>query len=68
MKSEFFEQEHYRIPKMVSIREAAKTGILPENALRAMQRKGELPGCHCGVKYMVNFDKLIEMLNGGCEE
>lgn len=53
------------VPRMLTIRQTAATGILPENALRAMQRKGELPGCHCGVKYMVNLDRLIEMLNGG---
>lgn len=57
-----------RVPKMLSVRNTAKTGILPENALRAMLREGKLPGCYCGVKYMVNLDKLIEMLNGGCSE
>lgn len=55
------------VPRMMSIRETAKTKILPENALRAMLRKGELPGCYCGAKYMVNLDRLIEMLNGGAE-
>lgn len=65
MKSEGFEQERLNFPRMMSIRKTAKTGILPENALRAMLKKGELPGCYCGVKYMVNLDRLVEMLNGG---
>lgn len=56
------------VPRMLTIRQTAATGILPENALRAMLRKGTLPGCHCGVKYMVNFDRLIEQLNGGCSQ
>lgn len=52
------------VPRMMSIRETARTGILPENALRAMLREGRLPGVYCGVKYLVNFDRLIEVLNG----
>ncbi len=53
------------VPKMLTIRQTAATKILPENALRAMLRRGELPGCYCGAKYMVNLDRLIEQLNGG---
>lgn len=52
------------VPRMLTIRETAKTKILPENALRAMLRAGRLPGVYCGVKFMVNFDRLVEQLNG----
>ena len=50
------------IPRFMSIREVAKTGILTEYTLRRMERLGELPCIYSGRKCLINFDKLIEQL------
>jgi hypothetical protein len=53
-----------QIPKMLTIRETARTGILPETALRRLAAEGRLPCIYVGRKALVNFDALVEQLNG----
>lgn len=48
---------------MMTIRDVAATGILPENALRTLNRQGRLPAIHVGRITYVNYGKLCEMLN-----
>lgn len=51
-------------PKLLSIKETAKTGILPENTLRRMVVQNIIPGTvHVGKKVLINVDRLVEMLN-----
>ena len=50
-------------PKMMTIREIAKTGLLPEHALRMMLKAGKLPVIYVGCKALINFDKLCEQLS-----
>lgn len=50
-------------PRMLSIRQTATLGILPEHALRQMEREGRLPSMKIGNKVLVNVDRLIEQLN-----
>ncbi len=50
-------------PKMMTIREIAQTGILPEHALRLMLKAGQLPAIYIGKKALINYDKLCEQLN-----
>ena len=52
-----------KAPRMMRIREVAATGILPENALRQLYRRGELPGIQLKGRFLVNYDALVEMLN-----
>lgn len=52
------------VPRMLTIRETAKTGILPEHALRRMVKEGKAPVLMCGSKALINFDKLVAMLEG----
>lgn len=52
-----------RIPKMMTIRETAKTGILPEAALRRMVKDGTIPAIYSGTKAFINFDTLCDMLS-----
>lgn len=52
-----------RIPQMLTIRETAKTGILPETALRRLAAEGRLPCIYVGRKALVNFDRLVQMLD-----
>lgn len=55
--------QEQKIPKFMTIREVARTGILPEHFLRDMEKKGKLPCIYSGKKCLINFDKLIEQLN-----
>lgn len=50
------------IPEMMTIRQIAKTGLLPENALRVMLKQGKLPAVYSGRKALINFDLLCEQL------
>ena len=51
------------IPKFLTIRETAKTGILSEHHLRIMEKQGRLPGGRVGNRFKVNLDLLVEQLN-----
>ena len=53
-----------QIPKMLTIRETARTGILPETALRRLAAENRLPALKVGNRLLVNFDILVEQLNG----
>lgn len=50
------------VPRMMTIRQVAATGILPEHAIRAMVKDGLAPFIMCGNKALINFDKLVRML------
>ena len=56
-------EEKVTLPRMRTIREVAKLGILSEHCLRKMQKQGKLPCMFVGVKCLVNLDKLIDQLN-----
>jgi len=51
------------LPRFMTIKETAMTGILPECCLRRMARKGELPAIKTGNKTLINFDRLVDLLN-----
>lgn len=51
-------------PRMMTIREVARTKILPENALRQMVKAGTCPHIMVGTKALINYDKLVKMLEG----
>lgn len=51
------------IPKFLTIRETAKTGILSEHHLRIMEKRGRLPGVRVGNQFKVNLDLLVDQLN-----
>lgn len=50
-------------PKMMTIREIAKTGLLSEHALRIMLKSGKLPAIYIGNKALINYDKLCYELS-----
>lgn len=50
------------VPEMMTIRQIAKTGLLPENALRVMLKQGKIPAVYSGRKALINFDLLCEQL------
>ena len=51
-------------PKMLTIRQVAATGLLPEHALRLMAKAGQLPSITVGEtkKILINYDRLVEQL------
>lgn len=50
-------------PNMMTIREIARTGLLPEHALRLLLKSGRLPAIYVGKKALINYDKLCEQLS-----
>ena len=51
------------LPQFLTIRQTAKTGILPEHLLRRLEKQGKLPCIYGGKKCLINFSKLVEQLN-----
>jgi hypothetical protein len=49
-------------PKLMTIREIAKTGLMAEHALRLLLKQGKLPAIYIGTKALVNYDKLCAQL------
>ncbi len=49
--------------RFLTIRETARTGILPEYRLRRLCEQGLLPGFYAGVKFLVNFPALETQLD-----
>lgn len=49
-------------PRMMTIREVARTGLLPEHALRTLARQNKLPCIYVGNKCYINYTALIQML------
>ena len=59
-------------PKFMTIRETARTKVVPEHFLRLMVAQGKCPGIYAGKKFMVNYGLLLEWLDsesrkGGAE-
>ncbi len=55
--------ENYNVPKMMTIREIAKTGILPESAIRMFVKQNKIPHIKVNKKVLINFQMLCNMLN-----
>jgi hypothetical protein len=55
------------MPKMMTIRQVAATGLLSEYTLRLLAREGKLPCIYSGRRCLVNYDRLLQQLNAlGC--
>lgn len=55
--------ENTKSVNLMTIHEAAKTGIMPENTLRRMCRSNEVPCLHIGRRTLINYDLLVSFLN-----
>lgn len=49
-------------PRMMTVREIARTGVLPESTLRALLKSGKLPAIYVGNRALINYDKLCYAL------
>ena len=50
-------------PRMMTAREVAAMGILPEHALRTLLKSGKLPVVYIGKKALISYGKLCEQLH-----
>ena len=49
-------------PKMMTINEVAKTGLLKEDTLRRGVREGWIPCIKSGNRFLINYNKLVKIL------
>ena len=56
------------VPRMVTIREAAKETHLAENYIRFLCKTKSIVFVRAGNKYLINYEKLVRFLNGEQEE
>lgn len=57
------ENKYSHLPRMMTVRQVAATGILPESAIRRMLRENKLPAVFSGKKAFINFDLLCQQLS-----
>ena len=50
------------IPRLMTIRQIAATGLMPEHALRTLVKTGRAPSFKVGNKNLINYDKLLQQL------
>ena len=54
--------ENNNIPRMMTVRAIAKTGLLPENTIRVMLKKGQIQAVYSGKKALINYDNFCKYL------
>lgn len=52
------------VPRMATIQEVAKKTGISEYAIRKLIKRNEIIYVKSGVKYLVNFDRFLDYLNG----
>lgn len=55
-------------PKMMTIRQTAATGILPESALRTLVKSGKIKAVYVGNRALINYQQLVDQLNSPGED
>ena len=56
------ENKTNKIPKMMTVREVAATGLLPESAIRRLLCEKKIAAVYSGKKAFINFDMLCNQL------
>ena len=51
-----------KIPKMMTVRQVAKTGMISEYALRQLIKQGKIPCIALEHKVLINFDAFVEQI------
>ncbi|MDO4493892.1 MAG: hypothetical protein Q4C53_08425 [Clostridia bacterium] len=54
---------NHKKPNLMTVRQVAKTGILPEHALRSMLKSGMITAVYVGRKAFINYDTLCQQLS-----
>ena len=52
-------------PEMITVRQAASRGVLPERALRRLIAEKKIPVIRSGRTQYINYDRLLDMLEKG---
>ena len=52
----------YETPRMMTVKEVAKTGLLKEDTLRRGIKEGWVPHIMSGTRAYVNYNKLVKIL------
>lgn len=52
-----------KAPRLMTVRQVAQTGILPEHALRALLHSGKITAVYVGRKAFINYDTLCQQLS-----
>ena len=55
--------ENLNVPKLMTIREVAATGVISEHCLRNMVKEGQIPVIYAGRKALVNFKTFCDYIN-----
>lgn len=55
------------VPRFMSIRELAATGIMPEHALRLLVKQKRIPHILIGKKALINVEEATKALKTMCE-
>ena len=50
------------LPRMMTVRQVAKTGLISEYALRQLIKQGKVPCIALEHKVLINFDAFVEQL------
>lgn len=50
------------LPRMMTVRQVAKTGMISEYALRQLIKQGKVPCIALEHKVLINFDAFVEQL------
>lgn len=53
MKGEITMEE--KIPRMMTVRQIAETGLLPENTIRVMLKNGQIQAVYSGKKHLLTL-------------
>lgn len=51
-----------QLPRMMTVRQVAKTGMISEYALRQLIKQGKIPCIALEHKVLINFDAFVEQL------
>ena len=56
------ENNYVVVPKMMTVRQVAATGILPEAAIRRLLKEKKIAAVYSGSKAFINFEILCKQL------
>ncbi len=58
-------REAKNMPVMVRIKQASEMSGITEYRLRQLCKEGKIVCMHCGNRFLINIDRLIDYLNTG---
>ena len=56
------QKQQNEIPKMMTIRKAAATEIMPANAIKNLVKEGKIPSIKSGNRTLIDYNRLVSFL------